>query len=168
MRHGPRALAGSCLAAAVFFVAACGSSTPGLLTSQQAGALNAQLDRINHKFSRHHCTAAQGAAQNLKTRVAQLPASVSPTVRSALAKGALTVEQYVAQDCVQQSTQSTAPAPPAPPTPTTTQTAPPPPPKTKTKTTGTTTNPGATPPSNAGNKPKDHGNGNPHSQGNQQ
>jgi cell division septation protein DedD len=138
-------------------LAACGSSTPGLLSSDQAGTLNAALDRVNTKFHRHHCAAAQNAAERLRGQIAHLPNSVNPTVRRALAQGALTVEQYVAQDCVQQPVQ-TAPATPTPPT--TTQAAPTPaPPKPKTKTTQTTTNPGATPPSNAGNKPKNNGHG---------
>jgi hypothetical protein len=160
MRMRPRALAGTLLAAAGLFLAACGSSTPGLLSSQQAGALNAALDRVGHKFNRHHCTSAQAQAVRLRTQIAHLPTSVDATVRSALAKGALTVEQYVAQDCVPQPLQ-TAPAPTTtltPTTTTTTQSAPAPP---KQKTTGTTTNPGATPPPNTGTKPKGHGHGNP-------
>jgi hypothetical protein len=165
MRYGPRALAGSWLAAAGFFLAACGSSTPGLLSSQQAGALNAALDRVNHKLNNHHCIAAQTQAERLRAQIEQLPTGVSPTVRRSLAKGALTVEQYVAQDCTQQPIQNT-PTPTTTSTPTTTTQPTAPQPTTKTKTTGTTTDPGATPPSNAGTKTKDHGKGNPQGNGN--
>jgi hypothetical protein len=165
MRYGPRALAGSWLAAAGFFLAACGTSTPGLLSGQQASALNASLNRVNHKFNSHQCIAAQTQAERLRAQIQQLPSGVSPTVRRSLAKGALTVEQYVAQDCTQQPTQN-PPTPTTTSTPSTTTQPTAPPPKTKTKTTGTTTDPSATPPSNAGTKPKDHGKGNPHGNGN--
>lgn len=147
MRYAPRALVGGWLAAASFFVAACASTTRGLLTTQQAGTLNTTLDRISHTFNDHDCVTAQAEAETLRTRIAQLPRSVSPTVRNALSAGALTVEQYVVQDCVQPLFQ---PAPP-PPGLTTTQSTPTPP---TTQTTGTTTNPGATPPPNTGSKPK--------------
>jgi hypothetical protein len=151
MRYAPRVLAGGWVAAAGLFATACGSSAPGLLSSQQAAQLNAALDRISARFSHHHCTAAQNQAANLRRRVEQLPASVNRNVRQSLQQGALTVEQYVAQDCIQQPT----PAAPAPPVTTSTHTTPPPPPKT----TGTTTNPNATPPPNPGTKPKGHGHG---------
>jgi hypothetical protein len=153
MRYAPRALAGGFVTAAALLVVACGSSALGLLSSEQAGALNAALDRVNAKLNHHHCVAAQNQAANFRRSIAQLPGSVSPTVRRSLDQGALTIEQYVAQDCVEQP----APAPPPPAaTPTTsTHTAPSPPPKK----TGTTTNPNATPPPNAGTKAKGHGHG---------
>lgn len=152
MRLAPRALAGGTLAAVALILAACGSSTPGLLSSQQAGVLNAALNGVNKNFNHGHCVKAQAHAESLRRRVAQLPSSVDQRIRSSLGQGARTVEQYVAQDCVQHH--AAAPPPPVttPPPATTTHSTPSPPPTTV----GTTTNPGATTPSGPGNNGKGH------------
>jgi cell division septation protein DedD len=162
MRHAPRALAGGALAAAALILAACGSSTPGLLSSQQAGVLNAALNGVNRNFNHGHCVKAQTHAEALRRHIAQLPSSVNHRIRTSLGQGARTVEQYVAQDCVQQHAVTPPPIVTTPPPTTTTKTKPnttPTPPPT---TVGTTTNPGATPPPNPGNKGKGHGHGHDH------
>lgn len=158
MRPAPRAIVGGCLAAATLILAACGSSTPGLLSSKQASLLNAALDGVTTNFDQGHCVSAQTHAELLRRHVAQLPSSVDRRVRNSLGQGALTVEQYVAQDCVQHH----APAPP----PVTTATPPPTTTKAKPKTTpsqpttvGTTTNPGATSAPGPGNNGQGHASG---------
>lgn len=164
MRHAPRALAGGALAAAALILAACGSSTPGLLSSQQASVLNGALNGINRNFKHGHCVSAQTHAAALRRHIAQLPSSVDPRIRSSLGQGALTVEQYVAQDCVPHHAVAPPPIVTTTPPPTTTKSAPAPPPKT----TGTTTNPGgATPPPNPGNNGRGHDHGHGHGQDHQ-
>ena len=154
MRPAPRALLGGLLATAALVPAACGGSSGGLLSSQQAAALNASLSRIRTSLNRHHCTAAQSEAGALRAQIKQLPSSVSPTVRNSIDQGVVTVQNLLAQRCIQQSTTPTAPVTPTPP-PTTTKHKPKPPPPPPTTIT-TTTNP-ATPPSNPGSNPHKHG-----------
>lgn len=150
MRNAPRALAGGWLAASALFLAACGSSS-GLLSTRQAAELNAQIDHIRTALDRHRCTRAQDDAAVLRTRIEQLPSSVSATVKSSLEQGVSAVEQELARDCVSQTV--------APPTS--------PPPATTPPSTGTSSNPSAaTPPSEPGTKSKGHGHGgSPHGDG---
>jgi hypothetical protein len=157
MRFAPRALAGGPVAAAALILAACGSTTPGMLSSQQASVLNGALNAVNENFNHGQCVSAQTHAETLRRQVAQLPSSVDPRIRSSLSQGALTLEQYVTQGCVEHHQSTPPPVTTTPPPPTTTKTAPktttPPPPPT---TTPTTTNPGATSAPGPGNNGRGH------------
>jgi hypothetical protein len=169
MRNAPRALAGGWLAALALSLAACGSSSSGLLSGQQAASLKAALDQVHASLRSHDCAAAESQAAALKARVEQLPDSVNPRVRDSLARGADTVKRLVVQDCT--AAPATTPTPtqttPPPTTPTTTTTTPTPTtPATTPSTTGTTTGPTTPtaptkpgPPPGHGPPGKGHGNG---------
>lgn len=157
MRLAPRALAGGPVAAAALILAACGSSIPGLLSSQQASVLNGTLNAVNQNLTRGHCVSAQTHAEALRRHIAQLPSSVNPKIRSSLSQSALTLEQYVTQGCVQHHSAVPPPVTTTTPPPTTTKTTP----KTTTATpppttTPTTTNPGATSAPGPGNNGQGH------------
>ena len=63
----PRAFLAGSLGFAVAFVVACGGGT-GLLSSQQADSLNAQLNSVSSAVSSGQCASARAAAQSFQTR----------------------------------------------------------------------------------------------------
>lgn len=149
---------------------ACGSSSSGLLSGQEAASLNAALHQVRTALDGHDCTTAQSEAAALKSRIAQLPSSVNGTVRASLEHGATTVERLVSSDCPQTPTTAATQTTPPPATTTTTTTttitttAPPPPKKPKHKTTPATTPTGPGTTTGPGNS-HGHGNGNGHGNG---
>lgn len=156
MRNAPRALLAGLICALALSLAACGSSSR-LLSSQEAGSLNAALNQIQGALDRHDCETAQANAFVLESRVEQLPSSVNATARASLERAASTVKRLVANDCPRQVPTTTQPqttqAPTTSSTPTTTTTPPPKKPKPKPpKPATTTTTPGTTtgPPSGTG------------------
>ncbi len=98
----PRAFLAGSLGFAVAFVVACGSST-GLLSSQQAGGLNAQLNALSSAVSAGHCGSAQGAVQAFQSSVAALPSTINPTLAKNLGQGASTLSALANRNCTTSS-----------------------------------------------------------------
>lgn len=141
-------LAAGSLGLGAAFLAACGERSD-LISTGDAGSVNAALDAVDGAVGNGKCDAADRAAAALRDEVASLPLTVNARLRRNLSEGASTVGELAARDCqattsTQQST-PTATEPPAtteaPPTtaqpPTTTQTPP--------STTETTTPPPTSP-----------------------
>lgn len=98
MGHGSRAFLAGSLGFAVAFVVACGGQN-GLLDSNQASNLNAQLSSVSSAVSSQNCGAADTAAQAFSHEVGALPSTVNTTVVKNLGQGATTLSQLAAQDC---------------------------------------------------------------------
>jgi hypothetical protein len=98
MGHGARALLAASLGFAAAFVVACGSSN-GLLSGDQANALNAQLAAVSSAVDAGRCAHAAAAAQRFSNLVGQLPRNVNTTLIQNLGQGAETVSELVANHC---------------------------------------------------------------------
>jgi len=157
-------LLGVCAAALV----ACGGSTAGYLSSDQASGPKDRLTSISGALSSNDCRAAIAQTGKLARDVADLPPTVSPVLRANLIQGASTIARLTPRDCVAQkttpttTTQSTttavtqtqtAPATTTATPPATTQAQPPPTTPTQTQTTPahTTTGTGGAGIGNSGN-----------------
>jgi hypothetical protein len=160
MRLAPRAILAGVLGVAASFIVACGGGA-GLLSTDQAGTLNDQLDRVSQSLATGNCTDVSSATNNLSSAVGDLPASVNATLRNNLSQGAERVAQLSARECntantntdtttTQTTTTQTTPTThtqtqTTPTTPTHTQTTPTTPPTTTATTPATTgTSPGTT------------------------
>ena len=110
MRYAPRALLAGGLGFAASFLVACGGSS-GLLSGDQAIALNGQLDQISSAVQSGNCGAAVNASAALNNAVQTLPATVNPTLRRNLSQGASTIAELARKDC-----RSRPPRPPPRPT----------------------------------------------------
>ena len=130
MGYAPRVLLAGGLGFAASFLVACGGGS-GLLSSDQANTLNNQLDQAANAIGSGQCSAASAELTSFSSAVANLPPSVSPTLRNNLKQGASTVQQLAARDCHQISSSTT--------TSTTTSTSPTSTPSTATTTTTTPT-----------------------------
>ncbi|MDQ2897985.1 MAG: hypothetical protein M3Y09_20530 [Actinomycetota bacterium] len=103
----PRAFLAGSLGFAVAFVVACGSGT-GLLSSQQAGGLNAQLNALSSAVGAGRCGSAQGAAQAFQSSVAALPSTINPTLSRNLGQGASTLSALAGRNCSSSSATSSS------------------------------------------------------------
>jgi len=99
----PRAFLAGSLGFAVAFVVACGGST-GLLSSQQAGGLNAQLNSLSSAVTAGRCDSARGAAQAFQSSVAALPSTINSTLAKNLGQGASTLSALADRNCSSSST----------------------------------------------------------------
>ncbi|MHB8658091.1 MAG: hypothetical protein ACYC91_09080 [Solirubrobacteraceae bacterium] len=138
MRYAPRALLAGWLGFAAAFLVACGANS-GLLSSDQASNLNAQLDQVSSDVSAGQCQAATSAAQSFRDAVANL-GSVSGTLTTYLKQGAATITELAARQCRQQTPAAQTSSTPMTPTVTST-TASTPTSSTATSTTPTTSTP---------------------------
>jgi hypothetical protein len=98
MRFVPRAVLAGGLGFAAAFLVACGGGS-GLLSSDQNGKLQSQLDRIQSAVTSGNCQAATSAADSFSTEVQNLPPTVNSTLRSGLSQDANTVGTLAAKDC---------------------------------------------------------------------
>jgi hypothetical protein len=98
MRHAPRALVAGGLVLAVSLIAACGSQS-GLLSSSQANTLLAQLQQVNADLGRHDCVAASNDLGAVASQIQNLPDSVSSTLRQNLNTGVQTAQTLLARQC---------------------------------------------------------------------
>jgi hypothetical protein len=144
MRNVYRALLAGSLGFSVAFVAGCGSGA-GLLSGNQASALQNQLQQISSALSAGRCGAVRSGTQSLASQVASLPTTVNEKLRQALDSEASQVATLAVQQChpptKTQTTTTTTPTTSTPTTTTTTQTT-----TTSTTTTPTTTTPTTTTP----------------------
>jgi hypothetical protein len=106
MGHGAKAFLAGSLGFAVAFVVACGSGN-GLLSSDEASTLNAELGSVSSAVSAHDCAQATSAAQRFNTLVGDLPRNVSTTLIKNLGAGAVTVAALAQRDCHATSTHTT-------------------------------------------------------------
>src|SRR5437763_16631169 len=95
MRYVPRALLAGGLGFAVSFLVACGGGA-GLLSSDQAGNLNSQLDAVSSAVDAHNCGAADSAAASFGHAVANLPSTINTTLAANLDQGASTLANLTA------------------------------------------------------------------------
>lgn len=110
MRHAPRVLLAGGLGFAVSFLVACGGGA-GLLTGGESSNLNSQLDAVASAVNSGQCGAAATAVSGFGNAIANLHASLSPTLRRNLVQGASTVSQLAAKDCHTISTTTTTTTP---------------------------------------------------------
>lgn len=103
MRYARRALVAGGLGFVVSFIVACGGSG-GLLSHDQASTLNGQLDQVSSALASGDCGAVTNATSGLTAAVANLPDSVSATLRANLAQGASTVQSLAGSHCQPTST----------------------------------------------------------------
>jgi hypothetical protein len=107
MRSVARAIPAGGLGFAVsLLVAACGGGS-GLLTGDQSNAISNQLSQISSALQAGDCSTVSKSTVDLAHEVAQLPASVNPTLRSNLDQGVSTVGQLANQECRPASTTRT-------------------------------------------------------------
>lgn len=146
MRTFQRALlAGGLGFAVAWAVAACGGSSAGLLSGNQANNLNNQLSQVSDALAAGRCAAAGNAARQFVVEVSNLPNTINSTLRENLDNGASTISQLVVPQCHPVSSQTTTtPTTTSTPTTTTTQTTTTAP-TTTTSTTPTTTTTTTTP-----------------------
>jgi len=149
MRNVHRALLASGLGFAVSCIAACGGGA-GLLSGDQAGTLNNQLNQISAALAAGRCSAAETAAHRLLQEAASLPSTVDSRLRQDLDLGAETISQLAPKQChptsSQPTTSSTTTSTPTTTSTATTTTTP----TTATPTTTTTTTTPATTPGTTG------------------
>lgn len=98
MRHVSRALLAGGLGLAAAFLVACGGGA-GLLSSDQASTLNAQLDQVSSAVASGNCAAASSAVSDFSNAVSTLPAGVNQTLRDNLSQDATKLGQLAAKDC---------------------------------------------------------------------
>ncbi len=103
MRYLPRALLAGGLGFVASVLVACGGGG-GLLSSDQAGSLNNQLDQLAASINAGRCTSAAKAAVNFSQAVNSLPASVNPTLANNLKQGAEAIGRLTVKDCGQLAT----------------------------------------------------------------
>jgi hypothetical protein len=107
MRLRLRMLGALLLGGATAFLVSCGSSN-GLLSSNEAGTLNGDVDAVSSAVSAGNCGAAEQRAANLRDHVSGLPGSVDQKLLNALSQGANTVSAQATKACAQpQTTQQT-------------------------------------------------------------
>ena len=107
MRHIVRVTLAGVLGTLTAGLVACGSSGSGLLSSDQSSQLNARLSQISSALSAGQCGQATHAAASFQNDVAQLPDSVSTTLRQNLIDGANTIAQLAPRSCTQTNTTPT-------------------------------------------------------------
>lgn len=139
MRTLHRALLAGSLGLVVAFVAGCGGGA-GLLSGDQASALQNQLDKVSSALSAGHCANVRSATRALADQVASLPSTINATLRQDLDQGASQVSTLAVQQCRPATNTNTTPTTPA----TTTTTTPTTTATTTTPTTPTTTTPATT------------------------
>ncbi len=105
MRYAPRALLAGGLGLAACCLAACGGSS-GVLSSEQAGSLSGQLDRVSASVDSGQCAAANNAANDFSNAVAGL-GGVNPGLTDNLKQGAAQVSRLAALQCRTETTTST-------------------------------------------------------------
>jgi hypothetical protein len=107
MRLRLRMLGALLLGGATALLVSCGSSN-GLLSSNEAGTLNGDVDAVSSAVSAGNCGAAEQRAANLRDHVSGLPGSVDQKLLNALSQGANTVSAQATKACAQpQTTQQT-------------------------------------------------------------
>src|SRR5436305_14001437 len=87
MGYAPRALLAGGLGFAVSCVVACGGGA-GLLSSDQAGNLNNNLDQVSSAVAGGNCGAVPSAASSLTNAVNNLPSTINTTLQRNLSQGA--------------------------------------------------------------------------------
>jgi hypothetical protein len=98
MRYVSRALLAGGLGLATAFLAACGGGS-GLLSTSQANMLTAEVNQASTYVSNGDCVSADNVLGRLQTQVANLPASINPTLVSDLDQGAATVRSLADKRC---------------------------------------------------------------------
>ena len=106
MRHGLRALAAGGLGLVVSLVAACGSNS-GLLSSSDASSLSAQIQTVSADVTAGHCAAVPGDLNSLTQSLDNLPSSVNSTLRASLEQGVAQVRNFALQKCPSATASST-------------------------------------------------------------
>jgi len=146
MRQWPRALLAGGMGFAVSCLAACGGGA-GLLSGNQAGQLQSQLDQVSNAVASQNCGAAATHGLALGTSIQNLPLTINPNVRRNLERGYRTTYNLAIKDCRRTTTTtsntSTTTTSTTTTTPTTTTTTTP---TTTTPTTATITTPTTTTP----------------------
>src|SRR5918912_672920 len=99
MGYGPRALLAGGLGVAVSLLAPCGGGGAGLLSSDQASTLSAQLDQLSSAVRSGQCDAAASASTSLNNAIANLPRSVNSALAANLRQGAETASRLAEQEC---------------------------------------------------------------------
>lgn len=172
MRPALRALVAGGLGFAVSLLAACGGGSH-VLSADQAGALSAQLNRLQNAVNNGDCNGIQTALNQLAGEISNVP---NDTARANLTEGYDTLQRQATAECPVStprttSTQTTTTHTTTTTTPTVTihtVTTPTTPTATTPTSPGTTTNPGPGSggagfgPGNSGNAPGQNGNGNGH------
>jgi hypothetical protein len=174
MRRGLRALAAGGLGLAVSLVAACGSNS-GLLSSSDASTLQNLIQQVSADVNSGNCAAVPGDLASLTRALDNLPSSVSSKLRASLNEGVGKVTALAQRNCPATATATTttsttttthtttSPTTTTSTTPTHTATAPPTTPATTPANPGTTTTgpgSGGTGLGNAGGNGGGGGNGN--------
>jgi len=98
MRYVSRALQAGGLGLVALLVAACGSGS-GLLSSSQGSQLTTELSQASADVTNGDCTGADTLIENVQTQVANLPGSVNSTLVSDLDQAAKTVLTLANRDC---------------------------------------------------------------------
>lgn len=152
MRQGFRALAAAGLGLAVSFVAACGSNS-GLLTSSDSSSLSGLIQQVSADVKNGNCSAVPDDLNSLTQAFDSLPSSINSSLKTNLADGVQRVKTLALQRCP--SATSTSVTTPTTITTTTKTTK-----TTPTTTTATTTTPTqtiTTPPTNTATTPANPG-----------
>ncbi len=90
------------VATALALVSCGGSSDDNLLPGGSASEIVANLDKVKKLTAEGSCVNAETAADKVRLQVTELPSSVDPRLRRALAKGAARL-QSVTAGCVETS-----------------------------------------------------------------
>jgi len=108
MRYVLRALLAGSLGLAVAFLVACGGGS-GLLSSDQASGLNAQLNQVTNDVSAGQCANATNAANGFTDQVNGLSGQgVNPKLVANLRQAATVVSQLAGKNCQQTTTSSSS------------------------------------------------------------
>jgi hypothetical protein len=107
MGYAPRALLAGGLGFAVSFLVACGGGA-NLLSGGEASNLNSRLDSISSAVDSGQCGAAANGVSGFGNDVANLHATVSPTLRRNLLQGISTVAKLAGHDCRTTSSTTTS------------------------------------------------------------
>jgi hypothetical protein len=152
MRQGLRALAAGALGLAVSVIAACGSNS-GLLSSSDASNLSTQIEQVYADVSKDNCSAVPDDLGTLEQDFNDLPSSLNSTLRANLQQGVDKVKTLALEKCPSATVATTTATTTTTTTTAKTQTTPTQTTTTSTTPTQTTTTPStttATPPSNTG------------------
>lgn len=95
MRPALRAFVAGGLGFAVSLIAACGGGSR-VLSADQAGALNAQLSRLQSAVQGGDCGGVQNALQQLSVEIANVP---NTSARNNLTEGYNTLQQQATANC---------------------------------------------------------------------
>jgi hypothetical protein len=109
MGYLPRALLAGGIGFAVSFLAACGGGA-GLLSGNQAGALQNTLNQLSSAVSSHHCQQAASRGEALQTAVLNLPGTVNVTLKQDLVKGTAKATSLALKSCAKTTPQTTSTA----------------------------------------------------------